>query len=97
MKKLDEGRRLPKEQCCQNPHIQQMAFVCSKVEPKMTAIMELGPRHPRDFFNRGRLRIKLKDESGKVFHQPCRVKMQVCFCLFCSLCLLTEYLIIIMI
>ena len=64
VRKLEEGRRLPKAQCCPNPHIQQMAMVCRMMEPKLQAIMEVAPMHPRDFFSRGRLRVKLKNDDG---------------------------------
>ena len=65
-RKLEEGRRLPKTLCCPNPHIQQMAMVCRMMEPKIQAVMEVAPMHPRDFFSRGRLRVKLKNEDGTI-------------------------------
>merc|ERR1711920_1021402 len=63
-KTLAEGRRLPKTQCVENPTLQEMDFVAKRLA--LDYRPEIRKRHPRDFWNIGRVRFRLPPSGLQV-------------------------------
>ncbi|CAD7696673.1 unnamed protein product [Ostreobium quekettii] len=61
-KKLDEGRRVPKDKGCENPTAQEIHDVCKFL--KLPSELEVNKRYSRDWMVRGRVKVELKNSSG---------------------------------
>ena len=59
---IKEGRRMPKEKCLENPNVNLLQMACTKL--KLRTAIEPIAKHPRDFFNSGRIRVELVDQDG---------------------------------
>ncbi|KAJ1915863.1 signal recognition particle subunit [Mycoemilia scoparia] len=58
---LQKGRKLPKSLCVDNPHVKQLAEAVRRVG--CSVCYEPHKTHPRDFFNQGRVRVRLNDDN----------------------------------
>jgi len=61
-KKISEGRKLPKSLCVEKPSVYDIADMC--VFLKLNYVIE-DKCYSRDFWERGRVRVQLKDDEGK--------------------------------
>ena len=55
---LAQGRRIGKENCCDNPSIINIAECCARLQ--LPYVIEQRKRHPRDWAHWGRARVQLK-------------------------------------
>ncbi|KJE89180.1 hypothetical protein CAOG_00700 [Capsaspora owczarzaki ATCC 30864] len=63
-KTLEQGRRLGVGYCCDSPTAQEVALVV-KANLKLECILEWEKAYPRDFMQRGRVRVQLFDANKK--------------------------------
>eukprot|EP01084_Bolivina_argentea_P147881 258676_1 len=66
-KTLEEGRKIARKYCVEHPHPQDIAEVCKYLG--LPFYIELNKTHPRDFFNRSRVRVLLINEDGTLRRQ----------------------------
>merc|ERR1712166_346115 len=59
---IKEGRRVAKEKCVENPNVNLLRMAVTLL--KLRTVVEPMSKHPRDFFNSGRLKVELVDEDG---------------------------------
>jgi len=69
-KKKSEGRRLPKSMCATNPTANEIGEICEALRLKY--IIERDKAYSRDFTQRGRVRMLLKDDDGT----PCNPEIK---------------------
>merc|ERR1719334_639207 len=66
--KEDHSRRkIALKYCVEQPHPSDIAEVCKYLG--LPFYIELNKKHPRDFFNRSRVRVLLKNEDGTLRRQ----------------------------
>ena len=58
---IAEGRRVAKDKCVSNPNIHLIKYAVEALGLK--CFLDICAKHPRDFFNNGRLRVQLTDEK----------------------------------
>ncbi|XP_022715428.1 signal recognition particle 19 kDa protein [Durio zibethinus] len=61
-KTVAEGRRISLTKACENPTCAEIADCCSHL--KLANAIEIDKAYPRDFMQRGRVRVQLKKEDG---------------------------------
>ncbi|KAG2726726.1 hypothetical protein I3843_01G122800 [Carya illinoinensis] len=61
-KTVAEGRRISVSNACENPTCAEIADCCSHL--KLPFAIEIDKAYPRDFMQRGRVRVLLKKEDG---------------------------------
>lgn len=61
-KTLQEGRRVAKEFCCQDPNIAEMSEICQSL--KLNHVLEPYKMYPRLFLNHGRIRVEILASDG---------------------------------
>ncbi|KAL6002020.1 signal recognition particle 19kDa [Asimina triloba] len=61
-KTIAEGRRISVDKACENPTCMEIADCCRYLN--LAHHLEDQKAYPRDFMQRGRLRVKLKNEDG---------------------------------
>ncbi|KAF7851456.1 hypothetical protein BT93_L3883 [Corymbia citriodora subsp. variegata] len=61
-KTIAEGRRICAAKACENPTCAEIADCCSYL--KLNSVIENDKAYPRDFMQRGRVRVLLKREDG---------------------------------
>ncbi|XP_059459944.1 signal recognition particle 19 kDa protein [Corylus avellana] len=61
-KTVAEGRRISLTNACENPTFTEIADCCAHL--KLPNAIELDKAYPRDFMQRGRVRVLLKREDG---------------------------------
>ncbi|KAK8503346.1 hypothetical protein V6N13_016643 [Hibiscus sabdariffa] len=61
-KTVAEGRRISLAKACENPTCVEIADCCSHL--KVPNAIEIDKAYPRDFMQRGRVRVQLKKEDG---------------------------------
>jgi len=66
-KTLQEGRKIAKKYCVEHPHPSDIAEVAKYFG--LPFYIELNKTHPRDFFNRSRVRVLLKNKDGSLRRQ----------------------------
>ena len=59
---IKEGRRVNKEKCLPDPNINLIRMAVTTL--KLRSALEPITRHPRDYFNCGRLKVELVDQDG---------------------------------
>ena len=72
---IQAGRRLPKDKCVPNPHIQELSFCLSNL--RLRHVIEGHKSHPRDWAHPGRIKVELFDELGNAKNQEILTKKQV--------------------
>ncbi|XP_074292128.1 signal recognition particle 19 kDa protein [Silene latifolia] len=63
-KTIAEGRRICATKACENPNCTEISDCCRHL--KLPAAIELDKAYPRDFMQRGRVRVMLKREDGSL-------------------------------
>ncbi|RRT37551.1 hypothetical protein B296_00053141 [Ensete ventricosum] len=63
-KTVAEGRRIGVTKACENPTCIEIGDCCSYL--KIPFAIELDKAYPRDFMQRGRVRVQLKREDGSL-------------------------------
>ncbi|CAK0860523.1 unnamed protein product, partial [Prorocentrum cordatum] len=71
-KTVQEGRRIGAAKCVEHPHAAEMAKVCEFL--KIPHVLEMDKAYPRDWLNRGRVKVLLKTEDGKFTHPEIHTK-----------------------
>ena len=61
-KRIDEGRKIPLEKCCEQPMCPEIAEVCRYLG--FNHAIEHYKRYPRDWSTGGRVRVQIKNEDG---------------------------------
>merc|ERR1719233_950785 len=74
-KTIAEGRKIAKEFCVEQPHPSDIAEVCKYLG--LPFYIELNKKHPRDFFNRSRVRVLLKNEDGTLRRKDVPTRYQL--------------------
>ena len=76
LKTIQKGRRISKEQCCDNPIVQEMGEVCQFL--KLTHVMEPYKVIPRDnTAYPGRISVKIFDDDGKPVNEEITCRMDL--------------------
>ncbi|RZB61091.1 signal recognition particle 19 kDa protein-like isoform X3 [Glycine soja] len=65
-KTMAEGRRIGLAKACENPTCAEIGDCCSYL--KLPFAIEIDKAYPRDFMQRGRVRVLLKKEDGTLFN-----------------------------
>ncbi|CBI25945.3 unnamed protein product, partial [Vitis vinifera] len=65
-KTIAEGRRLSTSKACENPTCAEIGDCCSHL--KLPFAIEIDKAYPRDFMQRGRVRVLLKKEDGTLYN-----------------------------
>ncbi|URE26827.1 Signal recognition particle 19 kDa [Musa troglodytarum] len=65
-KTVAEGRRISATKACENPTCIEIGDCCSYL--KIPFAIELDKAYPRDFMQRGRVRVQLKREDGSLWN-----------------------------
>ncbi|WJZ86837.1 hypothetical protein VitviT2T_006256 [Vitis vinifera] len=65
-KTIAEGRRLSTSKACENPTCVEIGDCCSHL--KLPFAIEIDKAYPRDFMQRGRVRVLLKKEDGTLYN-----------------------------
>ncbi|KAJ0034580.1 signal recognition particle 19 kDa protein [Pistacia vera] len=66
-KTIAEGRRISVSKACENPNCVEIGDCCNHL--KIPYAIEIDKAYPRDFMQRGRVRVKLRREDG-TFYNP---------------------------
>ncbi|XP_047338322.1 signal recognition particle 19 kDa protein [Impatiens glandulifera] len=61
-KKISEGRRISATKACENPTCSEIGDCLNHL--KIPFVIEIDKAYPRDFMQRGRVRVSLKKEDG---------------------------------
>ncbi|KAI9078334.1 hypothetical protein K1719_039710 [Acacia pycnantha] len=61
-----EGRRIGLSKACENPTCAEIGDCCSYL--KLPFAIEIDKAYPRDFMQRGRVRVLLKKEDGTLYN-----------------------------
>ncbi|KAL2344428.1 hypothetical protein Fmac_005713 [Flemingia macrophylla] len=75
MKTMAEGRRIGLSKACENPSCAEIADCCSYL--KLPFAIEIDKAYPRDFMQRGRVRVLLKTEDGSLFNSSISSRKQL--------------------
>ncbi|VFQ83074.1 unnamed protein product [Cuscuta campestris] len=65
-KTIAEGRRISVSKACENPTCAEIHDCCRHL--KLLSAIEIDKAYPRDFMQRGRVRVLLKKEDGTLFN-----------------------------
>ncbi|KAK3039648.1 hypothetical protein RJ639_027239 [Escallonia herrerae] len=65
-KMIAEGRRINTSKACENPTCAEIGYCCSHL--KIPFAIEIDKAYPRDFMQRGRVRVLLKREDGTLYN-----------------------------
>ncbi|XWS19946.1 hypothetical protein CRYUN_Cryun31cG0059300 [Craigia yunnanensis] len=65
-KTVAEGRRISLTKACENPSCVEIAECCSHL--KLANAIEIDKAYPRDFMQRGRVRVQLRKEDGTLYN-----------------------------
>ncbi|XP_051114599.1 signal recognition particle 19 kDa protein-like isoform X1 [Andrographis paniculata] len=65
-KTLAEGRRINASKACENPTCAEIYDCCTHL--KLPSAIESEKAYPRDFMQRGRVRVLLKREDGSLYN-----------------------------
>jgi len=74
-KTIAEGRRIGAEKACENPTCLEINDCCQHL--KIPCAIELDKAYPRDFMQRGRVRVMLKREDGSPVNPTITSKKQL--------------------
>ncbi|URE23566.1 Signal recognition particle 19 kDa, partial [Musa troglodytarum] len=72
-KTVAEGRRISATKACENPTCIEIGDCCSYL--KIPFAIELDKAYPRDFMQRGRVRVQLKREDGSLWNSEIDSKL----------------------
>ncbi|CAA7403980.1 unnamed protein product [Spirodela intermedia] len=74
-KTLAEGRRIGVSQACENPTCIEIGDCCGYL--KLPFVIEIDKAYPRDFMQRGRVRVLLKKEDGSLINPDINSRKQL--------------------
>ncbi|KAK7264771.1 hypothetical protein RJT34_32381 [Clitoria ternatea] len=74
-KTIAEGRRISVAHACENPTCAEIADCCSHF--KLPFAIEIDKAYPRDFMQRGRVRVLLKKDDGTLFNPSISSRKQL--------------------
>ncbi|GLU14080.1 hypothetical protein SLE2022_306710 [Rubroshorea leprosula] len=74
-KTVAEGRRISLSKACENPTCAEIGDCCSHL--KLSYAIEIDKAYPRDFMQRGRVRVLLKKEDGTLFNPAISSRKQL--------------------
>jgi signal recognition particle subunit SRP19 len=74
-KTIAEGRRINETKACENPTCVEINDCCLHL--KLPSAIELDKAYPRDFMQRGRVRVQLKKEDGSPFNPAISTRKQL--------------------
>ncbi|KAM7278956.1 hypothetical protein ACFE04_006090 [Oxalis oulophora] len=74
-KTIAEGRRISSTKACENPTCVEIGDCCSHL--KIPFAIEIDKAYPRDFMQRGRVRVMLKKDDGTLFNPAVSSKKQL--------------------
>nr|CAD1838178.1 unnamed protein product [Ananas comosus var. bracteatus] len=74
-KTIAEGRRISAANACENPTCIEISDCCAHL--KLPHAIELDKAYPRDFMQRGRVRVQLKREDGTLTNPAIATRKQL--------------------
>ncbi|XP_042481190.1 signal recognition particle 19 kDa protein [Macadamia integrifolia] len=74
-KTIAEGRRISTTKACENPTCVEIGDCCNYL--KLPSVIEIDKAYPRDFMQRGRVRVLLKKEDGTLFNPAIASRKQL--------------------
>ncbi|XP_057421716.1 signal recognition particle 19 kDa protein [Lotus japonicus] len=74
-KTMAEGRRIGISKACENPTCAEIGDCCSYL--KLPFAIEIDKAYPRDFMQRGRVRVLLKKDDGSLFNSDISSRKQL--------------------
>ncbi|KAM0939525.1 putative signal recognition particle, SRP19 subunit [Dioscorea sansibarensis] len=74
-KTIAEGRRISAAKACENPTCLEIVDCCNYL--KIPSAIELDKAYPRDFMQRGRVRVVLKREDGSLYNPAIGTRKQL--------------------
>ncbi|XP_058079244.1 signal recognition particle 19 kDa protein-like [Magnolia sinica] len=74
-KTIAEGRRISASNACENPTCMEIADCCKYL--KLPFAIEVDKAYPRDFMQRGRVRVLLKYEDGTLYNPTISSRKQL--------------------
>ncbi|KAH7658040.1 signal recognition particle subunit SRP19 protein [Dioscorea alata] len=74
-KTIAEGRRISAAKACENPTCLEIVDCCNYL--KIPSAIELDKAYPRDFMQRGRVRVLLKQEDGSLYNPAIGTRKQL--------------------
>ncbi|XP_068654467.1 signal recognition particle 19 kDa protein [Aristolochia californica] len=74
-KTLAEGRRISTSKACENPTCVEIGDCCNYL--KLPYVIEVDKAYPRDFMQRGRVRVLIKKEDGTFFNSEVNSRKQL--------------------
>ncbi|XP_014505520.1 signal recognition particle 19 kDa protein-like [Vigna radiata var. radiata] len=74
-KTMAEGRRIAVAKACENPTCAEIGDCCSYL--KLPFAIEIDKAYPRDFMQRGRVRVLLKTEDGTLINPSISSRKQL--------------------
>ncbi|KAK7363418.1 hypothetical protein VNO77_05561 [Canavalia gladiata] len=74
-KTMAEGRRISLTKACENPTCAEIGDCCSYL--KVPFAIEIDKAYPRDFMQRGRVRVLLKKEDGTLYNSSISSRKQL--------------------
>lgn len=63
---VEGGRRVPLTKAVENPTIEEISDICKYL--KLGHVIEPDKAYSRDWMQKGRIKVLLKDEHGKTYH-----------------------------
>ncbi|KAJ7981199.1 signal recognition particle 19 kDa protein [Quillaja saponaria] len=76
-KTVAEGRRISLSKACENPTCAEIGDCCSYL--KLPFAIEIDKAYPRDFMQRGRVRVLLKKEDGTLLNPSISSRKELMF------------------
>uniref|UniRef100_A0A5B6YHR6 Signal recognition particle 19 kDa protein n=1 Tax=Davidia involucrata TaxID=16924 RepID=A0A5B6YHR6_DAVIN len=77
-KTIADGRRISTSKACENPTCAEISDCCSHL--KLPFAIEIDKAYPRDFMQRGRVRVLLKKEDGTLHNSAISSRKQLMLC-----------------
>ncbi|XP_019151630.1 PREDICTED: signal recognition particle 19 kDa protein [Ipomoea nil] len=74
-KTIAEGRRISVSKACENPTCAEIQDCCNHL--KIPSAIEIDKAYPRDFMQRGRVRVLLKKEDGTLYNPAISSRKQL--------------------
>ncbi|KAM0945786.1 putative signal recognition particle, SRP19 subunit [Dioscorea sansibarensis] len=74
-KTIAEGRRISAAKACENPTCLEIVDCCNYL--KIPSAIELDKAYPRDFMQRGRVRVLLRREDGSLYNPAIGTRKQL--------------------
>nr|GMC99932.1 signal recognition particle 19 kDa protein [Ipomoea batatas] len=74
-KTIAEGRRICVSKACENPTCAEIQDCCNHL--KVPSAIEIDKAYPRDFMQRGRVRVLLKKEDGTLYNPAISSRKQL--------------------